>query len=146
MFADIVSIAVAAAGVGLLALAIRQARAKGAAAALQMGAGGALLIGASAIGVVEFLVGVVLSPLGWIGIGFLALAGVLFVVGQKLEGRSPRGTKSVEQSPEAKAGTSRGAVTESPKQPKAAPKADAKKSGDDDFSDIEALLRKHGIE
>lgn len=137
MFADIVSIAVAAAGAGLLVLAVRQARAKGAAAALQMGAAGAALVGASAIGVVEFVVGVVLSPIGWVGVGFLALAGVLFVVGQRLEGRSPR-TESVESGPKPK-----GAVTESPK-PASQPKTTA--GADDDFADIEELLRKRGIQ
>ena len=142
VFADIVSIAVAAAGVGLLVLAIRQARAKGAAAALQMAAGGFLLVGASAVGIVDFLVGVVLSPLGWLGIGSIALAGVLFVVGQKLEGRAPKGREAVTE-----AGSGAGALTETPK-PTSKPKGRGKPaaSTDDDMADIEALLRKHGIE
>ena len=62
MLQDLISIAVAAGGVGLIALAIRQARSKGWAGSLQLAAGGLLLIGASAIGIVDFLAGIALSP------------------------------------------------------------------------------------
>lgn len=140
MLADAITVAVAVAGLGLLVLAVRQARSKGAAAALHLGAAGFALIGASAIGIVEFLAGVVLSPVGWVGAGLLGLAGVLFVVGQRLEGRPPRQQKGVRQSgPEAK----RQVGPASRKAPGTQP---ATSGADDDMADIEAILRRHGIE
>jgi hypothetical protein len=124
---DAISIAIAAVGAVLVALSIRRARSKGAAAALQQAAVGFLLMGASAIGIVGFLAGIALSPLAWLGIVSLALAGVLFVVGQRLEGRQP---------------TRGAATTERPAKREVTAKAPA---AEDDFSDIEAILKKHGI-
>ena len=143
---DAISIAVAVVGIALLVLAVRQGRAKGAAAALQMAALGFILMGASAIGIVEFLVGIALSPMGWAGVGLLGVGGLLFFGGQALEGRrggaakadgpgevtGSRGKPAVGQSPTKQGGGKQGGK----QQP----------AGDDDFSDIEALLRKHGIE
>ncbi|NED94409.1 hypothetical protein G1H11_03685 [Phytoactinopolyspora alkaliphila] len=130
----LISIAVAVLGAGMVAGAIREVRTKGAAAAFQLAAFGALLIGASATGLVRFMTTLVFNPLAWIGVGFLSLAGVLFLVGQKLEGPSekPRKTKQVD-------GSGKPAVEPAPKR-KSAQKTD------DDFDDIEAILRKHGIE
>lgn len=135
MFTDAIEIAVAALGLGLVVLSGRQARVKGWGASLQMAAGGFLLMGAAAVGIVGFIVGLVFSPLAWIGVGMLALAGVLFVSGQKLEGRG---------------GPKPGVVTEAPGQPKGAveatPKrADKSAAGDSELDDIEAILRRHGI-
>ena len=124
---DVISIAIAAIGAGLVVLSVRRARTKGAAAALQLAAIGFLLMGASAIGIVGFLAGIALSPLAWLGIVSLALAGVLFVVGQRLEGRQP---------------TRPAASTRRPAKGEVTAKAPA---AEDDFSDIEAILRKHGI-
>jgi hypothetical protein len=123
---DVISIAIAALGAGLVALSVRRARSRGAAGALQLAALGFLFIGASAVGVVGFVAGIALSPLAWLGIVSLALAGVLFVVGQRLEGRQS---------------TRRTAATGS------APKGEvaAKAPAEDDFSDIEAILKKRGI-
>ena len=127
MLQDAISIAIAAIGAVLVALSIRRARSKGAAAALQQAAVGFLLMGASAIGIVGFLAGIALSPLAWLGIVSLALAGVLFVVGQRLEGRQP---------------TRRTAKTGRPPKGEVTAKTPA---AEDDFSDIEAILKKHGI-
>jgi membrane protein implicated in regulation of membrane protease activity len=127
MLQDAISIAIAVVGAGLVAISVRRARSKGAAAALQLAAGGFLLMGASAIGIVGFLAGIALSPLAWLGIVSLALAGVLFVVGQRLEGR-----QSTRRAVPA-GRTAKGEVTAK------APAAE------DDFSDIEAILKKHGI-
>jgi hypothetical protein len=124
---DAISIAIAAVGAILVALSIRRARSKGAAAALQQAAVGFLLVGASAIGIVGFLAGIALSPLAWLGIVSLALAGVLFIVGQRLEGRRP---------------TRQAVKTGRPTKGEVTAKAPA---ADDDFSDIEAILKKHGI-
>ncbi|AYY14716.1 hypothetical protein EF847_20495 [Actinobacteria bacterium YIM 96077] len=134
----LISIAVAVLGTGMVAYAVREVRTKGAAAALQMAAFGLMFIGASATGLVRFITTLTFNPLAWIGAGFLALAGVLFLVGQKLEGsgkaKKPKQPKQVDES------ESQPAVEQS--------KGKSSKSGgdDEDFEDIEAILRKHGIE
>jgi len=139
---EVIEIAVAAVGVGLLVLAVRQGRAKGAAAALQMAAFGFLLAGASAIGIVGFLVGIALSPIGWAGVGFLGLSGLLFFIGQGLEGRGGGKAKKSKDEPEAVAGGGAPAV----EQGKGKPAGSKQSGGEEDFSDIEDILRKHGIE
>jgi hypothetical protein len=126
---DLISIAVAAGGVGLVALAVKQARSKGWAGSLQLAAGGFLLIGASAIGIVGFLAGIVLSPLAWLGVVALGLAGVLFIAGQRLEGRTPK--------------ADRGQAVER-RQQKAVEARPA--AADDDMAEIEEILRRHGIQ
>lgn len=137
MFTDAIEIAVAVVGLGLVALSVRQGRAKDWAASLQMAAGGFLLMGASAIGIVGFVVGLVFSPLAWIGVGMLALAGILFATGQKLE--APSGAKAKRTDEVGAASGSAGEVSAGKGKSKAS-------SGDSEFDDIEAILRKHGIE
>jgi len=126
---DLISIAVAAAGVGFVALAFRQARSKGWAGSLQLAAGGLLLIGASAIGIVGFLAGIAFSPLAWLGVVALGLAGVLFIAGQRLEGRTPK--------------ADRGQAVERRKQAAVEAKHP---TADDDMAEIEEILRRHGIQ
>ncbi|MBD0292146.1 MAG: hypothetical protein ICV70_01050 [Jiangellaceae bacterium] len=126
MLQDAVSIAVAAVGAVLILLALRRAKSKGWASALQLAAGGFLLVGAAAVGIVEFLAGVALSPLAWAGIAALAVAAVLFVVGQRLEPR-------------------RAARTAKPDASRPASRPVTATAEDEDFSDIEAILKKHGI-
>jgi len=126
---DLIAIAVAAMGAGLVGLSIRRARSKGWAGSLQLAAGGFLLIGASAIGIVGFLAGIVFDPLAWLGVVALGIAGVLFMAGQRLEGRTPKAVQP---------GGGRRDVpaTRNAKTP----------AVDDDLADIEAILRKHGIQ
>jgi flagellar biosynthesis component FlhA len=125
---DAISIAIAALGAILVVLSVRRARSKGAAAAFQLAAAGFLLIGASAVGVVGFVAGIALSPLAWLGIVSLALAGVLFVVGQRVEGRQSRSQQSTTE-----------------RAPKRQVAAKTPEAAEEDFSDIEAILKKHGI-
>lgn len=139
MFTDAIELAVAIAGLGLVIMAIRQAGAKGWAGSLQMAAGGFLLMGAAAIGIVGFVVGLVFSPLAWLGVASLAAAAGLFAVGQRLEGRS---------APEAvteRGAKPKGQVTQAPKA-KGKAKGGKAAASDPELDDIEAILRKHGIE
>ncbi|MBB5788148.1 hypothetical protein [Jiangella mangrovi] len=140
MFTDAIEIAVAALGLGLVVLSVRQARAKGWAASLQMAAGGFLLMGASAIGFVGFVAGLVFSPVAWVGVGLLAVAGLLFVTGQKLE--VPRGSAKAADAVGESGPAPKGAVDAAPKRGK---KQQAS-SGDPELDDIEAILRRHGIQ
>lgn len=140
MFTDAIELAVAILGLGLVVLSVRQARAKGWAASLQMAAGGFLLMGAAAIGIVGFVVGLVFSPMAWLGVGMLAVAGVLFATGQKLE--APSGKSKKTDSLTESAGGSKGEITPSPKGKGKSKGA----TGDPELDDIEAILRRHGIE
>ena len=132
MLQDLISIAVAAGGAGLVGLSVKQARAKGWAGSLQLASIGFLLIGASAIGIVGFLAGIVFDPLAWLGVVALGIAGLLFVTGQRLEGRQPKGGRAVEAKPAARRGVE-GTTSATP-------------AVDDDLADIEAILKKHGIQ
>ncbi|NEE00222.1 hypothetical protein [Phytoactinopolyspora halotolerans] len=139
----LISILVAVLGTGMVGLAIREIRTKGAAASLQMAAFGLLLVGSSAVGLVRFVTSLVFNPLAWVGVGLLSLAGVLFVVGQKMEGpaEKPKKIKQVEGSKE------KPAVEQAPKSKgKSKGKESAASDLGEDFDDIEAILRKHGIE
>ncbi|RIQ27350.1 hypothetical protein DY240_09770 [Jiangella rhizosphaerae] len=121
-------------------LSVRQARAKGWAASLQMAAGGFLLMGASAIGIVGFVVGLVLSPMAWVGVGMLAAAGLLFAAGQKLE--VPKASATADAVGEA-GPAPKGAVDAGPRRGR---KQQQSSTGDPELDDIEAILRRHGIQ
>lgn len=140
MFTDAIEIAVAILGLGLVVLSVRQARAKGWAASLQMAAGGFLLMGASAIGIVGFIAGLVLSPVAWAGVIMLGIAGLLFTVGQKLE--VPKGSAKADAVGES-GPAPKGAVDAGPKRGK---KQQQSSTGDPELDDIEAILRRHGIQ
>jgi membrane protein implicated in regulation of membrane protease activity len=139
MLTNLIELAVALGGGGMVALAVKQARQKGWAGSLQMAAGGFLLIGAAAIGIIGFLAGLVLNPLAWLGIVALGIAGVLFVAGQRLEGRSA-GRKA--------AGAPDGTATKAVKgkQAKAVEGKKAQPAVDDDMAEIEEILRRRGIQ
>lgn len=139
MFTDAIEIAVAILGLGLVVLSVRQARAKGWAASLQMAAGGFLLMGASAIGIVGFVAGLVLSPVAWAGVIMLGIAGLLFTVGQKLEvPKGSAGPAAVDDSGPAP----KGAVDAGPKRGR----KQQQPAADPELEDIEAILRRHGIQ
>ncbi|MEV0587807.1 cellulose synthase [Nonomuraea sp. NPDC050310] len=121
-------------------------------AALLTGALGVLWnIGSSIVG---FVTGLVLNPMVWAGVILAAVSAVLFVVtgvlrGRKLaktEGRPKKADKSVKAEQK---GTAVAAAPTAPQAVPAAPKAAAparrKPAGDEDFSDIEDILKKHGI-
>ena len=139
MLTNLIELAVALGGGGMVALAVKQARQKGWAGSLQMAAGGFLLIGAAAIGIIGFLAGLVLNPLAWLGVVALGIAGVLFVAGQRLEGRSAG--RKVTEGPD---GTAAKAVKG--KQAKSVEGKKAQPAVDDDMAEIEEILRRRGIQ
>lgn len=139
MLTNLIELVVALGGGGMVALAVKQARQKGWAGSLQMAAGGFLLMGAAAIGIVGFLAGLVLNPLAWLGVIALGIAGVLFVAGQRLEGRSA-GRKAAEPAD----GTTTKAVKGG--KAKAVEGKKAQPAVDDDMAEIEEILRRRGIQ
>ncbi|MCK2216438.1 cellulose synthase [Actinomadura sp. ATCC 31491] len=119
-------------------------------------------IGTTAVG---FVTGLVLNPAVWAGIAVAGLAAVLFVVsgflrGRKLavgrrktsgEGQRPAAATGAAQRPAAPGAKPKPAVAaQQPAQPaqkpgQKRPAAGAGAAGDDDFSDIEELLKRRGI-
>ncbi|GFH38631.1 hypothetical protein [Streptomyces pacificus] len=150
MLAETICAAVSAAGLGVAAVAAYRKRFLAAARI----AGYALVpLGLVLTGVVEWAAGTVFSPTAWVGVGLLGAAWGLFLATRAVErrrlarasaadGSGPRAAAPSASAP-ALGGAARGAV-----QPGSSPKPKGKQSAagaDDDFSDIEAILKKHGI-
>ncbi|TMR09580.1 cellulose synthase [Nonomuraea turkmeniaca] len=97
--------------------------------------------------VVGFITGLVLNPLVWAGVAVAGLSVVLFVVSGVLRGRklSTGRKKSASDAPAqqpVKPSANKPAVAPKPQPAASAPKTG---KGDDDFSDIEELLKRRGI-
>lgn len=84
--------------------------------------------------VADWATGFVFSPAVWLGVAMGGVAVLLFIVAARLSGRG-----SGEEGPDAKAiRAGRASSTRTAQPTSAAP-------GDEDFSDIQAILKKHGI-
>ncbi|MEV8637472.1 cellulose synthase [Streptosporangium sp. NPDC051023] len=116
--------------------------------------------------IVGFFAGLVLNPMVWAGVAVTALSAVLFLVSGVLRRRrsstpSAAPEPSAPSAPSAAAGPARPGVTAGP-QPRTQPQRNsqpqpqpqsrpskaapaAKGAADDDFSDIEAILKRRGI-
>ncbi|MFC5958069.1 hypothetical protein ACFP51_27505 [Streptomyces pratens] len=155
MIAETVCSAVSAAGLGI---ALVTAYRKRFLTATRIAAYALVPIGLVMTGVVEWLADTAFSPTAWAGFGVLGLSWVLFMTTRAVErrrggtrqGRKERkqqrrtaGTAGASAQPGAVAPTasapSLGPGSRPAARPTAAPKSD------DDFSDIEAILKKHGI-
>jgi hypothetical protein len=93
-----------------------------------------------AVAVVAWAASIILSPTVWLGIGLLGLCIVLWVVG----GIVARRTAAKKTA--ARDGSATGSTPQVPGRPKGAPAKDAAPPLDDDMAEIEALLKKRGIE
>ncbi|PZG12205.1 cellulose synthase [Nonomuraea aridisoli] len=104
-------------------------------------------IGSTLVG---FVTGLVFNPAVWAGVVVAGLSAVLFVVSGVMRGRKLR-KKETPAEPAVQPGASRPAVGATPPQntgtkPKPAQKAERRPAAaDDDFSDIEELLKRRGI-
>jgi hypothetical protein len=101
----------------------------------------------------------VLDPTVWAGFAVLAVAFVLYVVGRLAGGKrtgrkerraaaraaEPRATSGKTGAPAISAGASAPSAPASKSASTAQGKKPASGAGEDDFSDIEAILKKHGI-
>ncbi|MFG1703254.1 cellulose synthase [Nonomuraea sp. M3C6] len=99
-------------------------------------------IGATAVG---FVTGLVLNPLVWAGVAVTGLAAVLFVVSGVLRGRKlsvGRKKKAPAEGPAIQPSANKPGAAAKPQPAVAAQK---ERKGDDDFSDIEDLLKRRGI-
>ncbi|WP_030616140.1 hypothetical protein [Streptomyces sclerotialus] len=101
-------------------------------------------------GVIDWITGLVLEPTVWAGFGLLALSVLLFLVSRFAERRSGRRKErraaAAQQGGAVAPGASApslGAGRAPARRPAAGPARQS--GGDEDFSDIEAILKKHGI-
>ncbi|MEU3524939.1 hypothetical protein AB0E62_13865 [Streptomyces sp. NPDC038707] len=150
MIAETVCSAVSAAGLGI---AVVTAYRKRYVAAARLAAYSLVPVGLVMTGVVGWLADTALSPTAWAGFGVLGAAWLLFTGTRAVERR--RGTTAAERGAAGKAereavapaaaaplpgGTAHG--TARPSTPRPAPRS---AGAPEDFSDIEAILKKHGI-
>ncbi|MGW1158279.1 hypothetical protein ACWD48_08620 [Streptomyces sp. NPDC002519] len=146
MIAETVCSAVSAAGLGVAAVAAYRKRFL---AAVRIAAYALVPVGLVMTGVVGWLVHTAFSPLAWAGFGVLGVAWLLFLTTRAVERRS--GGRKERR---ADRGARREAVAPSSSEPALGPgtRPAARPAGGprrsdsaDDFSDIEAILKKHGI-
>ncbi|RXS80786.1 hypothetical protein EST92_17050 [Streptomyces sp. TM32] len=153
MLTSTVCAAVSAAGLGIAAITAYRKRFL---AATRIAAFSLIPIGLVMTGVIDWVTGIVFKPTVWAGFGLLALSFVLFMlsraaerrrgaIGSRKERKAAAATRPDAVAPAASApslGAGRTAAQPATKGKAAPDKAGAPK---DDFSDIEAILKKHGI-
>ncbi|PSJ28585.1 hypothetical protein B7P34_11300 [Streptosporangium nondiastaticum] len=148
MLTSTICAAVSAAGLGIAALTAYRKRFL---AATRIAAFSLVPIGLVLTGIVDWLTDVVFKPSVWAGFGILALSALLFMVSRVAERRRLGGGRKERKA--AEPGAQRDALAPGASAPSlgpgrgaSRPQAKAKKSADgEDFSDIEAILKKHGI-
>ncbi|MFJ5777917.1 hypothetical protein [Streptomyces sp. NPDC093094] len=149
MIAETVCSAVAAAGLGIAAVTAYRKRYL---AAARTAAYALVPLGLVMTGVIDWLADTAFSPTAWAGFGVLGLAWVLFASTRAVE-RRRGGTRKERR---AAAAAQREAVAPQASAPSlgAGPRAASRpqstspgtsRGDSDDFSDIEAILKKHGI-
>ncbi|MFF7609683.1 hypothetical protein [Streptomyces parvulus] len=149
MIAETVCSAVSAAGLGIAAVTAYRRRFL---TAVRVAAYALVPIGLVMTGVVEWLADTAFSPVAWAGFGVLGVSWALFMITRTVE-RRRGGTRKERQ--QARAAAQRDAVAPGASAPslgagagqaaKPAPGPAKAPRGEDDFSDIEAILKKHGI-
>ncbi|MFE4172896.1 hypothetical protein ACFRR7_12680 [Streptomyces sp. NPDC056909] len=148
MIAETICSALSAAGVGIAAITAYRKRFLAAARILAYALVPVALV---MTGIVKWAANTAFSPTAWLGFGVLAVAWLLFMTTRAVERRGGRTRK---QRREAAKAARRGAVEPAASVPSLGPgsgpaaqpkaKERAAQPGDD-FSDIEAILKKHGI-
>ncbi|MFD7558661.1 hypothetical protein ACFV9E_29460 [Streptomyces sp. NPDC059835] len=139
MLAETICSAVSAAGLGIAAVTAYRKRFL---AATRIAAYSLVPVALVMTGLVEWVSGIVFNPTVWIGFGLLGLAWLLLFTTRAVErrgvgkkaGRAPEAVAPAASAPSL--GSGRSAAAQKPQAPAAA---------GDDFSDIEAILKKHGI-
>ncbi|CAM5310392.1 MULTISPECIES: hypothetical protein [Streptomyces] len=147
MIAETVCSAVAAAGLGIAAVTAYRKRYL---SATRIAAYALVPLGLVMTGVVEWLADTAFSPTAWAGFGVLGVAWVLFAStraverrrgGTRKERKEARAAERREAVAPAASAPSLGEGAKPSKRPTTGPRAEPA----DDFSDIEAILKKHGI-
>ncbi|MCX5197814.1 hypothetical protein OOK31_28650 [Streptomyces sp. NBC_00249] len=147
MLAETICSAVSAAGLGIAAVTAYRKRFL---AATRIAAYSLVPVALVLTGLVEWVSGIVFNPTVWIGFGLLGLAWLLFTATRAVErrglGKAPKPPKAAKGTPqtEAVAPTASAPSLGTGERPSPAPRS-APAAPADDFSDIEAILKKHGI-
>ncbi|MFI5964315.1 hypothetical protein ACIA8J_19320 [Streptomyces asoensis] len=152
MIAETVCSAVAAAGLGI---AVVTAYRKRYLAAARIAAYSLVPLGLVMTGIVEWLADTAFSPTAWAGFAVLGGAWALFATTRAVERRrggtrkerraAARSARAEAVAPAASAPSLGQSGSRPASRPAAAPRATGGSGGSDDFSDIEAILKKHGI-
>ncbi|MFJ5262810.1 hypothetical protein ACIQAC_20305 [Streptomyces sp. NPDC088387] len=147
MIAETVCSAVAAAGLGIAAVTAYRKRFL---AATRIAAYSLVPLGLVMTGIVEWAADTAFSPTAWIGFGVLGGAWLLFMTTRAVE-RRRGGTRKERKAAAAAAQTDAVAPRASApslgqgSRPAAQPRNAGRGETSEDFSDIEAILKKHGI-
>lgn len=156
MLAETICSAVSAAGLGIAAITAYRKRFL---AATRIAAYSLVPVGLVMTGVVEWLSGIVFKPSVWIGFVLLAVAWLLFMTTRAVERRSGSTRKERRAARAASQGdavspaastpslTSASTTARPQPQPQEGPKKKSQQAAapGEDFNDIEAILKKHGI-
>ncbi|MFB7916957.1 hypothetical protein [Streptomyces sp. NPDC056061] len=153
MLAETICSAVSAAGLGVAAVMAYRKRFL---TATRIAAYSLVPIGLALTGVVAWVAGIAYKPSVWIGFGLLAVAWLLFTTTRAVERRGDGTRKQRRAAERAARGEAVAPAASAPSlgsgapaaRAQSAPAARAKRSSaspDEDFSDIEAILKKHGI-
>ncbi|MFJ6699670.1 hypothetical protein ACIQM4_26875 [Streptomyces sp. NPDC091272] len=154
MLVETVCSAVSAAGLGIAAITAYRKRFL---AATRLAAYSLVPVGLVMTGAVGWISDIAFRPVVWAGFGVLALAWLLFMTTRAVERRTTgtrkerRAAKAAQRdavAPAASAPAPGAGRSTAPPAVAPAPAAGAKqpkKAADEDFSDIEAILKKHGI-
>ncbi|GAA2712534.1 MULTISPECIES: hypothetical protein [Streptomyces] len=135
MLTSTVCAAISAAGLGIALLTAYRRRFL---AATRIAAWALIPIGLVLTGITDWLTDLVLKPTVWAGFGILALSAALFAISRAAgRRRSRRAVTAGAQPPAVAPAASAPAASGGTRQSGAAPA--------EDFSDIEAILKKHGI-
>ncbi|MFI2371437.1 hypothetical protein [Streptomyces sp. NPDC018833] len=145
MLAETICSALSAAGLGIAAITAYRRRFL---AATRIAAYSLVPLGLVLAGAVQWIVNTAFSPTAWLGFGLLGAAWLLFMTTRVIERRSggtrrERKAAAAAQRAAAKSGASTPALGSAPEA--GAPRSRPKTTAADDFSDIEAILKKHGI-
>ncbi|MFE6285356.1 hypothetical protein [Streptomyces sp. NPDC057877] len=151
MIAETVCSAVAAAGLGIAAVTAYRKRFL---AAARIAAYSLVPLGLVMTGIVEWAADTAFSPTAWAGFGVLGGAWALFATTRAVE-RRRGGTRGERKAARAAARSgavepsasapSLGAGTRQTARPQTGGGSKSRADSGDDFSDIEAILKKHGI-
>ncbi|MFE4451054.1 hypothetical protein [Streptomyces sp. NPDC056796] len=154
MLAETICSAVSAAGLGIAAITAYRKRFL---TATRIAAYSLVPVGLVMTGVVQWVSGIVFKPGVWIGFGLLAVAWLLFMITRAVERRGGPTRKerraaaaaepgaAVEPAASSPSLTSGAGATAPQAQGRGKKKQDPAAAPGDDFSDIEAILKKHGI-
>ncbi|SEQ77268.1 hypothetical protein SAMN04487983_10086 [Streptomyces sp. yr375] len=149
MIAETVCSAVAVAGLGIAAVTAYRKRFL---AATRIAAYALVPLGLVMTGIVGWLADTAFSPTAWLGFAVLGGAWALFATTRAVERRRGSGTRKERKAanrsapPEAVAPAASAPSLGQAARPAARPAAAPRATGaSDDFSDIEAILKKHGI-